>query len=478
MRKGEKKGSQGIQIGVITDKGRLVTSDILKKFEIDASSTQLDDLKWKAPVIEPPHDLVKLMSWIDVSVIHSSCVRQKQMDSVGIGYDFKYNLDLVKEGEQEPKKETDNQYMSLKAFFRFVNKTEDIVSLLKKVFLDYEGCGNGYIEVSRGSDNKINGMFHINATTVRWMKDKARLVQQSQGQYVYFKLFGDERILNKKTGNFVKTLVDPDQLANEIIPITQYTWKSSIYGLPEWLPALFAMFGNKKEKEYNIDFFLNYGMPAYAVLFQGGTLGTEEKEALVKYFETEMRGSCHKVLTLGTPKGVTIKFERLSVEEKEASFKMYRKDNRDEILTAHHVPPYRVGIVEEGKLGGTVAEDTDRIYLDSVINPRQEQFSWIINELIIKRGFDVGAWEFYFKDVNIKDAKSASEVHDKYFNMGVKTSNQIGKDLGHDPYVGGDIYYVKSGMVPVGVSVEGKESGRVVDEEVAVVEEEVETEQE
>jgi len=39
---------------------------------------------------------------------------------------------------------------------------------------------------------------------------------------------------------------------------------------------------------------------------------------------------------------VNIEFKPLSTEVKEASFRLFRQDNRDEILAAHGVPPYRM----------------------------------------------------------------------------------------------------------------------------------------
>lgn len=447
----------GVQIAVITNSGRVVTQDILKQYQVTPpESKQIDDNEWKPEVLEPPYDLSKLMGWLNISVVHNSCVQVKKQDTVGIGY-YLEPVDENKEGDSE----NGQNYKTLETFFGLVNPNEDIKAMLKKVFIDYEACGNGYIEVTRGVDNKVNGLYHINATTMRWLKDKKRLVQKVGTKFVYFKLFGDEKILNKDTGNFVKS-VDPDKAANEVIPIKQYSWMSAVYGTPEWLPALFAMFGDMQESQYNIDFFTNYGVPAYAIVVEGTTITPEVNEEITKYFETQLKGSNHKTLTLSTPKGATLKFERLSVETKEASFRMYHKDNRDSILTAHHVPPYRVGIVEQGQLGGNVAEETDRIYLDSVINPRQEEFAWVINEFIIKQGLEIEDWVFVFDDINISDVKRQSELHQTYFNIGAMTPNEIRRELGLDPYEGGDIFYVQMGLIPVGVSEEGKENSRSV----------------
>jgi len=436
--------SDGVQC-IVTDTGRVVTTDLMKQYEMPQSK-QLGEAMFKyGETIDPPHDLVKLMNWMNISVVHSSCIHTKVQDTVGIGF---Y---LEPEDDSKIKdKEKDQNYKSLMEFFNQVNDKEDIITLLKKVAIDYEGCGNAYIEVSRGKDGNINGLYHINATTIKWGKTKDKLIQKVGNKYVWFKLFGNEKILNRFTGQFKDAIDNVDEIANEIIPLTQYSWRSACYGLPEWLPALYSMFGDLKEQEYNIDFFVNYGVPAYALLITGSTLTDEVQEEVTKYFETQLKGSSHKTLTLSTPTGVEMKFERLSVEAKEASFRMYRKDNRDTILTAHHVPPYRASIVEQGQLGGNVATETDRIYLDSVVNPRQRAISWIINRLIIQKGLEITGWEFKFDDINVQDAEKDSQIHQRYFQIGVLSPNEIRKELGLEPYEGGDTYYVQGTMTPIG----------------------------
>lgn len=442
------------QVAILTNEGKLVTQELLKEYQITPpESKQVTDDKWKAPIIEPPYDLMKLMNWNNVSVIHSSCIRVKVQDTVGIGY----HLEPTDKNAQDivvTEAEEDADYTTLTNFFKKVNPKESMTAVLRKAYFDWEGCGNAYIEVARDLKDRVSGLYHVNATTVRWCKDKQRLIQRVGQEFVYFKVFGDTRILNKNTGNFVKEVPKPEDAANEIIPMNIYSWMSSTYGTPEWLPALYAMFGDMKETEYNIDFFINYGVPAYAVLFEGVTMDPTVNEEITKYFETTLKGSNHKTMILGCPKGGVIKFERLSVEAKEASFRVYKKDNRQDILAAHRVPPYRVGVIEQGQLGGNAAPETDAIYLESVINPRQEEWMWIINQLIITEGFGITKWEFVFDDINIANKQTDAVVYNSYIERGVMTPNEVRESLGLEPYEGGDVFYISGQLIPSGLSPE------------------------
>jgi PBSX family phage portal protein len=449
-----KVGDDKVQ-AIITDRGSIVTEDMLKQYELPVSkSKQIKDVEWKPQIVEPPYSPAKLMNWMDIDTIHSACIHVKTHDAVGIGY----YLEPPDPDMQD--KEGDAQYKELMDFFSLVNPNEDLTMMLEKVFIDFEGCGCGYMEVTRNKDDKVNGLYHINATTMRWSKDKTKLIQKVGTKYVYFKIFGDDRILNKNTGNFVQGVRDVEDAANEVIVINQYSWRSVYYGLPEWLPSTYAMFGEMKEREYNIDFFLNFGVPAYAVILKGVSLNADVTEEIKKFFETTLKESNHKTLNLAVPKDGEVIFEPLNVQEKDASFRMYHKDNINTVLSAHRVPPYRVGIVIEGNLGGSVSKDTDRIYLDSVINPRQKKFAWVINELIIKRGFGIEGWTFQFEDINVADAKQDAEINKYYFDMGVLSPNEIRRQLGLDPYEGGDAVYISGMYIPVGLIGETPEEAK------------------
>lgn len=439
-RQPKKKPDANTTTVYMTKGGSIFSEKDLKQYEV-GQSQQIEETKFGVDIIKPPHDPAKLMNWLDISVVHASCVHVKVNDTVGRGWYL---------GEIKDKKASESDRARLNTFFGKVNAMENITKVSKKVALDYESCGTGYFEIVRDIRGKgIKSIYHVNAATIRMTKDKKRWIQKIGQQKVFFKMWGEKKKLNKDSGIFGEGTSSAKQ-ANELIQVIQYTHKSKYYGLPDWLPAIQQMYGEMKEREYNLDFFTNHGIPAYAVILTGTKLDEGAEDFIKKYFETEIKGNPHKTMVFKTPMGATIKFEKLSVEKKEASFRIYRKDNRDDILTAHHVPPYRAAIVEKGQMGGDVSPDMDRIYLDSVINPRQADFTWIITELIIKEGFEIDTLEFFYQDIDIRDDKMQSEIDGKYFAMGARTANEMLIAQGREPYEGGDVYYVAGNLVPVG----------------------------
>lgn len=132
-----------------------------------------------------------------------------------------------------------------------------------------------------------------------------------------------------------------------------------------------------------------------------------------------------------TPEGrVTLEFKPLNVEVKEASFRMTRKDYRDEILVAHGVPGYRVGIVETGSLGQNVAEETSKIYKDSVVNPRKNIFEALINKYIVREGFGIKGWKFKFEPFTVDEKKLLRDLAEFMFARGAMTPNEIREKFG------------------------------------------------
>jgi len=152
--------------------------------------------------------------------------------------------------DDEETKEDDAGKKAASAFFEAVNDTEDIIRLSKKVYIDLEGCGNGYIEVARDAKGKIAALYQIPAPTMRLHSSKKLYVQRVAGRTVWFKKFGNEDVVNNKTGA-IGAATTPEEVANEIIHLKQYTWRSPFYGLPEWLPGIAPMFAAEKSQPYS-----------------------------------------------------------------------------------------------------------------------------------------------------------------------------------------------------------------------------------
>jgi hypothetical protein len=102
-----------------------------------------------------------------------------------------------------------------------------------------------------------------------------------------------------------------------------------------------------------------------------------------------------------------------------------------------------------------------------VINPRQRDWEWLINQIVVKEGFGIEGWSFRFNDIDIDDRARQADIDTKYFMLGAMTPNEMRKRMGKPTYAEGDVFYIPGGLLPVGGE------GGIIAEEAAIDEEEM-----
>jgi len=434
---------------------------------VDAAgrSTQLPEDTWdydKTGAKAPPYNLDALAHFLEVNTWHYRCVKAKAISTAGLGFDF-----VAPEGVKEPK---DENKRKLQEFFNHPNDEMTWGEVLENVLTDFEALGNGYFEVVRNrfGQGPPKAIFHIPAVTMRVRKDKKGFIQQRENKMVYFRNFGsdpadadsfDPRDLpaphaSRQAG---KDKADGKRrLLNEVIHLKNYHPRSSYYGLPDFLPALRALVGNKKAGDFNISFFENNAVPQYAIIVKGGELARGTRKRIEEYFRTHIKGAAHKTLILEVVQEegekVDIEIKPLSVDVKDASFRMFRTDNAEEIRVAHGVPGRLIGLTEKGGLGGAGEGATQQeIFKYHVIEPKQTRLEYRINNFLVKRGFGVSDWELRFKEIDVTDEGKVAEIIQKLVKLGVLTINEGRRAMGQKPldHPGADVPFMMTSMGPL-----------------------------
>lgn len=452
---------------------RVVRESELEKYRVarndekDFSSQQIKesdlfDLEGQS-LIKPPYNLFWLWRFMELCTEHSSCVRQKASDVCGLGWkivkrDKKGNADLK------------NKEI-LENFFTHGNDNETFTEVAVNVWTDFEAVANSYLEVVKNSDGKPGALYHIPAHTVRCTKDPDIFIQIRDQKKKIFRRFGSttsdavakmyvEEIVVPELQEIAKAKKKPDTFAtkgwnydeatSEIIQIKNYSSRSSFYGIPEWLPSVGAILGNIECRDYNLKFFDNNGVPHYAIIIKGADLDEDLEKVISTFFSQEIRGDAHKTLIIPiNSQEVEVTFEKLSTDIKDASFRMYKQDNRDEILRAHRVPFSRMNVATPGKLGGSSDETESENYKKSIIAPKQLIFQHRLNETLIKIGFGIKDWVIEFVKLDATDVETDMRINTAYVKSGIKTINESRADCGLDPVDGGDRLFVNTatGMV-------------------------------
>lgn len=458
---------------IVTQKGDAIKYDTLKDFVVkeDEKTKGLEpNQSAGGQVIPALYNPLALAQLLEQNVYHNRCVMTKARDVAGLGWALK---PLVDNPSEQQRQELDDFFSSTKP---------TLTLMLDNVMKDVEAVGYGCIEIVRDGDapdGKPALMAHIPSHTVRIHKSRNKYRQERGGKKRWFKAVGYDMDVDFDTGD-EKPLggIAPEKRASELIWIVNYTPRSDYYGLPDIIPALGALQGDLSRRDYNIAFFSNYGIPAYAVFITGDydpgepdeTTGKTPLETAIETHFKTIQQNPHSALILSVPSvsgdgAVKVEFKPISAEIKEASFRLYRQDNRDEILSAHGVPAYRVGINESGNLAGNAAKESTEIYKRSVIEPRQEMLEAFINQYIVWGGFEAFDYQFKLAEIDTSDEAHDVEMIEKLFEMGAMTPNQIishfADRFGLEPvdHPGMDSHYVK------GVPVEYDDTLGVMDEE-------------
>lgn len=425
----------------------IIENEILERYALKADmdsegSKQIknEGFEYADYILEPKYDPFKLVDLLDLNSYHENCVDVVARDSSGLGFSFESKEDETDELFNNPK---------ITKFLEGINPS--INTILYRRMYDRRSIGYGAIEIIREntSESKIKTLAHIPAHTLRRFDDECRVKQQVGTKTVYFIIYGsnidengDKFDVHADTGEiYPYNSLPAEEKANELLWTMDYAPGTNFYGRPKIVGSLPTILGDLSRSRYNVSFFQNYGMPAFAVTITGDFVDYDVPPEDPEYDETktlkykisqqlkEVIKNPHSAVTILVPSegeegNVEVKLEPLSVDTKEASFRLFRKDNRDEIIHAHKVDPSRLGIYDAGKLSGTNSQQTDNAYKISTIAPLKRDNEEDINNLLVQE-FGLKGWEFKIQDLDPKDFKNDMEVIEKLFNMAAITPNQI-----------------------------------------------------
>lgn len=437
----------------VTKDGSIIKGDVLSKYAIKQDSKQIPEDKFdsayeKHRIKKPPYSLETLSQIPEMSTWHYRACVAKAMDACGHGFELVPLKDIENPAEDQ-----------LRIWSKFKDRCENDGETIDEIFYksayDYEVIGNSTIELIRDveADGPLNSMKHIPAHTVRRKKDnKFKLsngetisgmqiyIQKRGRRKVYFKQAGADFDIDYQTGEIYPLgQLDINKRGNEILHIINYTNRSDYYGLPDIMASLPSVLGDRQAQMYNVNFFEKHGVPDYAVTVTGADLDEETENIIHDYFQNKVKESDRSTLVLtaqsdshGGGPGIDIKFEKLTTDVKDGSFKIYRQDNRDEILSANGVPPYRASIAVAGTLGGDLAKDMDEIYKENIIDYRQTVIENRIKSFILQP-LEITDYKLKFKEFDTTSDEKEVDKKEKFFKMGSITPNELREYQGLEP---------------------------------------------
>ncbi len=412
-------------------------------------------------ILEPPYNKKNLLEMKEQSSILQQCIEAYKQNIPGFGAVLKYRTDESKKETPEMKAEWDKLQELIK-YFNFEKSFEDV---WKDAIDDRESCGEGYIEILRDGTNMPVGGEVVDTTTikatklgntieVKYIRDGKifvrkkrfrRFVQEINNKKIYFKEFGDPRILNCETGEYEENITEGKQ-ATELI---QLKIGNKAYGVPRWIGCTVSMIGTRKAEELNYNYFKQGRHTPMAILVKNGILSEDSEAALADYAASvEGSDNAHKFLLLevealtddeslslsddDSKSKTDIEIKDLAgMLQKDALFLDYDEATRKKVQSSFRLPDIYVG--RSNDFNRATAEAAIEITEKQVFIPERKSLAFINNNYLFNC-YDFKFVDLGFNNPDISNTEDKARMLEVLNSIGSVAPNdcrdEVGKVLG------------------------------------------------
>jgi PBSX family phage portal protein len=362
-------------------------------------------------IIEPPYNKKYLQGIKEESTILQQCIEAYKQNITGFGVTLKYRIDEAQQKENSIMQTEWNTVNDVVKYFNFEKSFEDV---WKDVIEDRETCGEGYVEILRDGTGLPVGGEYVDTTTIKitklgepvqvtyqkegktFIRKKKfrRFVQEINNKKIYFKEFGDPRVLNCETGEFDENTPE-DKRATELIRLTI---GNKAYGVPRWIGPAISMIGARKAEELNYNYFKQGRHTPLAILVKNGVLSEDSEAALAEYAASvEGSDNAHKFLLLQVEefkdndsisldddkkKNTDIELKDLaSILQQDALFLDYDEATRKKVQSSFRLPDIYVG--RSNDFNRATAEAAIEITEKQVFIPERKSLAFTINNCLL-----------------------------------------------------------------------------------------------
>lgn len=329
------------------------------------------------------------------------------------------------------------ELLFIEAFFKTCCEEMTFKQLRERTRVDLESTGVAYWEVTRNCSGKVTQLAHVQShvmritnadkrievTALRRTSDVGitrtkvtrrfrRYVQLVGGsERVWFKEFGDPRIMSSCTGKFYSSVETLREAELDAPPATEILYWSiyspvSVYGAPRWTGALAAVLGTRESEEINVAYFTNKCIPPMAIMVEDGTLAEGAVARIKDTIRQQIQGreNFHSMLiieakaqTVSDGSGGTrttspkIKIEPLTQhQQQDALFQQYEQNNAEKVGQQFRLPRLLRGQMAD--FNRATAEAALEYAETQVFQPLRIDFDTTIDRLMVELG--VRFWRF------------------------------------------------------------------------------------
>ena len=470
-----KSDEKSTPLSVFTDRKPIEKSDKSEQLSRDNSANAS---VW----ISHPVDMRGLKELVDDSTILPQCIKAYKNNIAGFGMSVHYMSDY-----DEETAEMKAEWTQLEEIVNLLNMDIMAKEVFENVIRDRETYGIAYCEVIRDFSGDVVQLefiidtpsvdmtyplepymdveYYYKGKTVARKKKFRKFRQQIAGKTVYFKEFGDPRIMDKKTGTYLEEGGDPIEYDNQANEIIEFRIGSMPYGEVRWIGQVLTVDGNRRAEVLNNNYFREGRHTPLMIVVKGGTLSDESFDKLKSYMaEIKGENGQHAFVVLETEsnenataldgeKQADIEIKDLaSILQKDELFQEYQENGRKKTQSAFLLPDLYVGYTTD--FNRATAQTAMEVTEKQVFQPERTSLAWTVNNRLLN-GYRFRYVEVKFDDPDITNPDDIQKILNITERAGGLTPilakevtyNTLGKD-GCEDYEGdwGDIplQYVKA----------------------------------
>ncbi len=376
--------------------------------------------------ITPPNDLIGLRNLVKNSTILPQCIRAYKNNIAGFGIGIRYIEDA------EETEEMAVEFSRAEEIIELLNIEQDTKEVFEDLVEARETYGISYLEVIRNISYEVvqvefikdtpsirktkplepyvTSTYYHHGQQLERKKRYCKYKQEIGGKTVYFKEFGDPRIMDKRDGKYIGKgdTLDLEHQANEIM---EFAIGTEPYGEVRWIGQVLGVDGSRKAESLNNNYFENGRHTPLMIMIKGGTL-TEESFEKLQHYMNNIKGTAgqHAFIILETESAdgrtdfdqtekpeIEVK-DLANILQKDELFQDYLDNNRRKVQSAFQLPDLYVGYTTD--FNRATAQTAQEVTEEQVFQPERKSLAWAINNRLLN-GYQFKYVEAYLLEPDI-----------------------------------------------------------------------------
>lgn len=398
--------------------------------------------------ITPRNDMRGLARLVENSTILPQCIRAYKNNIAGFGIGVRYIEDV----EETP--EMAAEFSRAEEIIELLNIEQDTKEVFEDIIEARETYGIAYLEVirnisdevvqiefiketptiskTRPLDPYITTTYYHHGQELERKKRYCKYKQEIGGKTVYFKEFGDPRIMDLRDGKYLAEgeSLDLEWQANELM---EFTIGTEPYGTVRWIGQVLGVDGSRRAETLNNNYFINGRHTPLMIMVKGGTL-TDESFTKLQQYMNDIKGEAgqHAFIVLETEATdartdfdqqekpeIEVK-DLASILQKDELFQNYLDNNRRKVQSSFQLPDLYVGYTTD--FNRATAQTAQEVTEEQVFQPERKSLAWAINNRLLN-GYRFQYVECYFLEPDITNPDDLYKLLTVANNAGGLTPN-------------------------------------------------------